>query len=257
MQDLNVTLLQRELAWENPEANREQFAADLEIMARPVDLVLLPEMFTTGFSMAAKRHAEPLAETTLPWLQAQASRHDVALCGSLAVSDGPHIFNRLLFVTPEGYRHYDKRHLFRLSGEDRHYAGGADKLIVKWRGWRLCPLICYDLRFPVWSRNRDDYDALIYIANWPAKRRRHWRQLLIARAIENQACCLGLNRVGRDGNGLDYVGDSLAIAADGQLLLDCAEQSGLFRVTLSAAALQQYRSKFPCHLDADQFALQP
>ncbi len=271
MQDLNVTLVQRKLAWEDPAANREQFARDLAALDANIDMVILPEMFTTGFSMAAEQVAENEAEVTLPWLQELARERDVAITGSLAVRDGEQVFNRLLFVTPDGQRHhYDKRHLFRMSGEGEHYAAGRDKLIVEWRGWRICPMICYDLRFPVWSRNTGAdirgagspyagspyaYDLLIYVANWPAKRRMHWRQLLIARAIENQSYCIGLNRVGSDGNGLDYAGDSLVLAADGEMILDCKDQTGVFRASLDYRAMERYRSKFPCHKDADDFEL--
>ena len=256
MRDLNVALVQRELHWEDPAANREGIADDLEHLEKATDLVVLPEMFTTGFSMDPETIAEEAAAETLPWMQELAARHGAAVLGSLAVREGGKHYNRLFFVTPDGgYRHYDKRHLFRLSGEDRHYAAGGDRLVVEWRGWRLCPMICYDLRFPVWSRNRDDYDLLLFVANWPAKRRYHWRQLLIARAIENQACCIGLNRIGDDGNGLRYSGDSLAIAADGEILLDCADRAGIFSATLDYAAVQTYREKFPCHRDADAFTL--
>ncbi|MEP5764972.1 MAG: amidohydrolase [Halieaceae bacterium] len=263
MRNLTIALLQQELAWEDPAANREQFGASIAGLDSDTDLVILPEMFTTGFSMNAEEVAEDGATSTLPWLQELASSHDVAITGSLAVREGGEVFNRLLFVTPDGqYQHYDKRHRFRMSGEDKHYGAGADKLIVQWRDWRICPMICYDLRFPVWTRNRptdhtEAYDALIFVANWPAKRRQHWRQLLIARAIENQAYCIGLNRVGSDGNGLDYSGDSLVLAADGELLLDCEDQPGIFSATLDAQRMQTYRDKFPCHKDADEFRLEP
>jgi len=260
MQDLRVALVQRELAWEDPAANREQFAADIAALGAGTDLVVLPEMFTTGFSMAAEKVAETDAATTLPWLQALARKHDVAITGSLAVREGEQCYNRLVFVTPEDHHQYDKRHLFSMSGEDRHYAAGSDKLIVEWRGWRICPMICYDLRFPVWTRNTgngtdDNYDLLIFVANWPAKRRVHWRQLLIARAIENQAYCIGLNRVGSDDNGLDYSGDSLVLAADGEMVLDCADGFGIFCATLDYRKMENYRKKFPVHMDADEFQL--
>ncbi len=258
MRDLKLALIQRELQWENPGANRDQFSGDFAALDGDTDLVILPEMFTTGFSMATESTAEDDAATTLPWLQQQAQQYDVAICGSLAVRDAGQVYNRLLFVTPDGeHHHYDKRHLFRMSGEGEHYAAGSDKLIVQWRDWRLRPMICYDLRFPAWARNRNDYDALIFVANWPEKRRVHWRQLLIARAIENQAYCIGVNRVGADDNGLTYSGDSLVLAADGELLLDCEDAAGVFYATLDYAAMEQYRSKFPCHKDADTFELDP
>ena len=256
MRDLRVSLLQRELAWEDPTANRRAFEQDLAALAGNTDLVVLPEMFTTGFSMRPEIIAEPEAETTLPWLLEQAAAHDFAITGSLAVRSGDANYNRLLFVTPDGkVSCYDKRHLFRMSGEDEHYGAGTEKLIVNWRDWRICPLICYDLRFPVWSRNRGDYDLLIFVANWPAKRSFHWRQLLIARAIENQSYCIGLNRVGSDDNNIDYSGDSLVLAADGQTVLDCAAGSGAFTAVLDAGAMNEYRRKFPCHKDADDFGL--
>ena len=261
MRDLNVALVQRELHWESPAANREQFAADIAALPAETDLVVLPEMFTTGFSMAAERVGEPHARHTVPWMRSLAEQYDLALCGSIAVREGDAIYNRLLFVTPGGdVEQYDKKHCFRMSGEHNHYQPGTEKLIVEWRGWRLCPMICYDLRFPVWIRNHpaghpEHYDAVLFVANWPAKRRIHWRQLLIARAIENQACCIGLNRVGSDDNGLDYSGDSLVLAADGELLLDCEDRSGVFSTRLVRQDLDNYREKFPCHLDADSFVL--
>lgn len=268
MQDLTVTLIQRELVWENPVANRDQFAKDIAALATDTDLVVLPEMFTTGFSMAADKIAEDDARITLPWMIALAAEQAVAITGSLAVRECGQVFNRLFFVTPDGkYRVYDKRHLFRMSGENQHYAAGNNKLIIEWRGWRICPMICYDLRFPVWVRNhggtlskedaRGVYDLLLFVANWPAKRRLHWRQLLIARAIENQSYCIGVNRVGADNNGLDYSGDSLALAADGEMLLDCEGKSGVFTTTLNYRAMARYRSKFPCYKDADYFQLNP
>lgn len=268
MQDLRVTLIQRELTWESPTANRFCFAADIAALGNTTDLIVLPEMFTTGFSMAAEKNAENEAEITLPWLNALAAKHAAAIVGSLAVRDKGRIYNRLLFVTPDGkHRIYDKRHLFRMSDEDQHYAAGNSKLIVEWRGWRICPMICYDLRFPVWIRNRPstvpgedargEYDLLLFIANWPAKRRFQWRQLLIARAIENQSYCIGLNRLGSDGNGLDYSGDSLVLAADGKILLDCEDEAGVFSTNLNYQAMARYRSKFPCYRDADSFQLDP
>ena len=256
MQDLTISLLQTEVHWEQPERNRQHFAELLQGLAGQTGLAILPEMFTTGFSMNSRELAEERAGPTEEWMKQQAGLHKLAITGSLAVRDAGRIFNRLLFVTPGGeVSRYDKRHLFRVSGEHRHYGAGKQRLVVNWRGWRLCPLICYDLRFPVWSRDRDDYDALIYVANWPAKRAMHWRQLLIARAIENQSYCIGLNRVGRDGNNISYQGGSLVAAADGELLLDCKDGGGVFSCTLSASARETYRRKFPSHLDGDDFEL--
>jgi predicted amidohydrolase len=158
-------------------------------------------------------------------------------------------------MTPEKRHHYDKRHLFRMAGEHRRYLAGDRRVVVPWRGWRINLQVCYDLRFPVFSRNLGDYDLMLYVANWPARRRAHWRQLLLARAIENQACVIGVNRIGSDANGLDYSGDSLAVAPDGELLLDMRARSGIESAALDGAALRDYRESFPCHLDADEFTL--
>jgi omega-amidase len=255
MQNLSVTLVQCELAWENPEDNRRQIGELIDSLQRKSDLIVLPEMFTTGFSMNALANAEQPGGATQQWLQALAREHDCALAGSIAVQQADGVYNRLLFATPGQVQYYDKRHLFRMAGEHRRYRAGMRRVIVDWRGWRINLQVCYDLRFPVFSRNLGDYDLLLYVANWPEKRRLHWRQLLIARAIENQACVIGVNRVGEDASGLSYSGDSLAIAGDGQLLTDMQNENGAARVILDGAALEHYREQFPCQLDADSFQL--
>ena len=255
MQDLSVTLIQCELAWEQPGDNRQQIGAIIAGLAEATDLILLPEMFTTGFSMNALANAELPGGDTEQWLQTLAVQHDCALAGSIAVRVDAGVYNRMLFATPRGVQHYDKRHLFRMAGEHNRYLPGKQRVVVNWRGWRILLQVCYDLRFPVFSRNREDYDLALYVANWPSARRQHWRQLLVARAIENLACVAGVNRIGSDARGLDYSGDSLAIAADGTLLLDMANENGAARVILSGAALQSYREGFPCQLDADSFQL--
>jgi omega-amidase len=255
MRDLSVTLIQCELAWEQPRDNRQQIGDIIAALGEATDLIVLPEMFTTGFSMNALANAELPGGDTEQWLQELARRHDCALAGSIAVQADSGVYNRMLFATPEGVQHYDKRHLFRMAGEHKRYLPGPDRVIAHWRGWRILLQVCYDLRFPVFSRNREDYDLALYVANWPAPRRYHWRQLLVARAIENLACVVGVNRIGSDARGLDYSGDSLAIAADGTLLRDMANENGAARVILSGAALQSYREGFPCQLDADSFQL--
>jgi predicted amidohydrolase len=255
MQNLEVKLVQCELAWEQPADNRRQMQDIIEDEERGSDLVVLPEMFTTGFSMNAIGNAEPPGGATEQWLRQLAVDRNCALAGSIAVQGDGGVYNRLLFATPDGVQHYDKRHLFRMAGEHKRYLAGDSRVIVQWRGWRILLQVCYDLRFPVFSRNRSDYDLALYVANWPAPRRLHWRQLLIARAIENQACVVGVNRVGSDARGLDYSGDSLAIAADGTLLADMGSDAGTASALLDGAALMEYREAFPCHLDADLFEL--
>ena len=255
MQDLSVNLLQFELAWENPADNRAQIECALEKLAPGTDLVVLPEMFTTGFSMNALANAETPAGETERWLLQQATRLDCAITGSIAVRQGEDVFNRMLFATPQGCSFYDKRHLFRMAGEHKRYRSGDQRVVVQWRDWRILLQVCYDLRFPVFSRNRDDYDLAIYVANWPAARRMHWRQLLIARAIENLACVIGVNRIGSDANGVTYSGDSMAVCADGELLADLEDSAAAHNVLLSAAKLKDYRKRFPAYRDADSFQL--
>ncbi len=255
MRDLTVTPVQCELVWEDPEENRRLLGELIGKLDTPGDLLVLPEMFTTGFSMNAVANAERPGGPTHEWLQALAVERDCAICGSIAVEADGGVYNRMLFTTPEGITHYDKRHLFRMAGEHKRYLGGKERVIVEWRDWRINLQVCYDLRFPVFSRNRDDYDLLVYVANWPAVRRMHWRQLLIARAIENQACVVGVNRIGADAKGWEYAGDSLVIAADGELLLDAQNENGAASVKLDGAALPSYRESFPCALDADSFQL--
>jgi len=255
MQDLTVALVQCELAWESPQENRHQIGEQIAAAAPGVDLVVLPEMFTTGFSMNALENAEAPGGETEQWLAEQARQYDCALTGSIAVGTGGKVFNRMLFVTPEGTSHYDKRHLFRVAGEHKRYAGGSQRVVVTWRGWRILLQVCYDLRFPVFMRNRGDYDLILFVANWPDSRRLHWRQLLIARAIENLACVVGVNRVGSDARGLGYSGDSLAVAADGAVLLDMENRRGIASAVLDGTALETYRERFPFNLDADDFQL--
>ncbi|MDO8862188.1 amidohydrolase [Haliea sp. E1-2-M8] len=255
MQDLTVSLVQCELAWEAPADNRQHLAARMAEITGRSDLVVLPEMFTTGFSMNALGNAEEPGGATEQWLLDQARQRDCAVTGSIAVRVGDAVYNRMLFATPEGVSHYDKRHLFRMAGEQKRYAAGQERVIVAWRGWRINLQVCYDLRFPVFSRNRQDYDLMLFVANWPAARRLHWRALLPARAIENLACVAGVNRIGQDAKGLDYSGDSMALDAEGQMLADLENKNGTGSVVLSGADLVAYRERFPCHLDADDFQL--
>lgn len=252
--ELKVALLQTELVWQDVIANRQQLTAQLQQIH--ADLIVLPEMFSTGFSMQSSEIAEPEGET-LAWLQQQAKQLDAALCGSVATRTNRGCVNRCYFVTPEGsVSYYDKKHLFRMAGEHQAYIAGDQRVVVQYRGWRLLLQVCYDLRFPVFSRNRNDYDVALYVANWPAPRSHAWRTLLQARAIENQAYVLGCNRVGTDGNAIAYRGDSLIVDYLGQPQVDLApDEAGVLTGTLDLTALRQYQQQFPAHLDADAFSL--
>ncbi|MCC5826265.1 amidohydrolase [Alkalimonas sp.] len=253
MSVVKVAVLQTELYWQDPEANRQQLAGQIAALGGQ-DLIVLPEMLTTGFSMDSAAVAEPAGGETLRWLKQQAASSGAAVCGSVAVKEQGQYYNRLYFVTPKGESfQYDKKHLFRMAGEHHAYQAGTERVVVPWRGLRFCLQICYDLRFPVFSRNRNDYDVLIYVANWPAPRRLAWRTLLAARAIENQAYVIGCNRIGSDGNGVDYSGDSLVIDYLGQPLADGVERATVLQAELDGAALQQFKDKFPAYLDADTF----
>ncbi|MBT5485224.1 MAG: amidohydrolase [Gammaproteobacteria bacterium] len=258
MNNLSLTLVQSNLQWQQADANREILAELIAQSVEKTDLIILPEMFTSAFSMDNGAIAEDWPGATVDWMQEIARAHDSALCGSIAVNDKGQRLNRLVFVTPDSsVQFYDKRHLFRMLGEDKRYSSGSERIIIQWRGWRILPLVCYDLRFPVWSRNTADldYDLLLYVANWPAARNQHWQTLLQARAIENMACVAGVNRIGRDGNDIDYIGHSMAIDASGKILLDAGETTGTYSVTLDKTELEKYRSAFPAHLDADDFEI--
>jgi predicted amidohydrolase len=257
--NFRISLVQQPLAWHDAPANRAQFASVLAPLAGTTDLVVLPEMFTTGFTMQPEEYAEPADGATRAWLLEQARNLDAAVGGSVSVDDGGRYFNRFMLALPGGPTYwYDKRHLFRMAGEHRKYDGGDHALIIEWRGARLCPLVCYDLRFPVWSRRRPelDYDLLIYAANWPAARRYAWMTLLRARAIENQAYVAGVNRVGDDGHGVAHVGDSVVLDFTGQPLLELHDQPQAVTVALDLEALRGWRDRFPAHLDADAFSLE-
>jgi predicted amidohydrolase len=262
MDDLRVALVQADLHWELPEANRAMLEEMLWQLPGPADVVVLPEMFTTGFTMRAAQVAEPMGLHTTRWMLQQARQLDAAVVGSFVVKDGGQCFNRLLWAFPDGrLAQYDKRHLFRMAREHEAYAPGRRRLVVEWRGWRCCPLVCYDLRFPVWSRNAPDpdgrpaYDCLLYVANWPEARIQAWDTLLQARAIENLAYAVGVNRTGTDGAGIAYCGHSAAAGPKGEILAHAGRAPGIALAVCSAQALREYREKFPAHLDADPFQL--
>lgn len=268
MQDLSVTIIQTNLFWENPTANLANLEEKMAEIPLPTDLIILPEMFTTGFTMNAKSVAEPMNFTTFKWLKQQAKRTQAVITGSFIVKEGQHFFNRLIWMRPDGsFETYDKRHLFRMGEEDKTFTAGTKRLIVELKGWRICPLICYDLRFPVWSRNsysplanrksQIEYDLLIYVANWPSVRSQVWDTLLQARAIENQSYCIGVNRVGKDGMNLEYSGNSVVIDFKGNQLFYQKEGEVLNNQILSKTELEEFRAKFPAYLDADDFEIIP
>jgi len=255
---MRLTLLQTDLAWEAPEENRRRLSRILDPLAGQTDFVLLPEMFTTGFSMNAGALAEEPEGPTVRWLRAQAAQLNAAIGGSFICRASEHFYNRFVAALPDGtLYYYDKRHLFALAEEDRTYTAGRHRLIFEWQGWRICPLICYDLRFPVWSRQplEAPYDLLVYVANWPRRRAHHWRVLLPARAVENQCYVAAVNIVGTDGKGLEYQGDSGLWDFSGEAQCLIAHQKGAFTVELSREALQQYRRQMPFLRDADAFVL--
>lgn len=251
--DLAVTLVQLDLVWEQPAENRAAIEAFLEKKEIKTDLIVLPEMFTTGFTMRAAAFAETMQPSkTLAWLAACAKKYGAAVIGSFIVTENEHFYNRLIFMRPDGtYEKYDKRHLFAKADEDKHYTRGTEKLVVTWRGWRIMPLICYDLRFPVWARNTMDYDLLVYVANWPQRRHTHWRSLLVARAIENQCYTIGVNRVGNDNTDLYHLGGSAVIDPYGERQAEVNFVPCLVQETLSADYLIKTRRELPFLKDID------
>ena len=257
MQDsLNVTIIQTHLAWENPIENRSHFDMLLTSL-NDTHLVVLPEMFTTGFTMNAEQASEISEGETLAWLQQWAKRINAAITGSVAVNENGNYYNRLYFVYPDGsFKTYDKKHLFTLANEHHTYDAGKERLIVEYLGWKICPLVCYDLRFPVWARNTEDYDALIYVANWPKIRTHAWDTLLKARAIENISYCIGVNRIGLDGNGYEYVGHSAVYNSLGELVSSEELETDLLQtVTLEKSHINKTRSHLKFLQDRDAFTL--
>ncbi|MBN2244612.1 MAG: amidohydrolase [Candidatus Aminicenantes bacterium] len=252
MQDLTVSLVQTGLFWEDKQANLTMLEKKIDEI-RQTDLVILPEMFTTGFTMHARDFAEDMEGPSVLWLQKVSAEKKIDILGSLIISENGNYYNRLLWVKPDGKIYfYDKRHLFRIEGEDKVYTPGDSKLTVELNGWKIRPFICYDIRFPVWTRNfGNEYHAAVFIANWPEKRSFHWKTLLAARAIENLAYIIGVNRIGRDGNGISYSGDSTIIDAAGKILFEQAQLECVHTVTLSHSALIEYQRSFPVWMDAD------
>ncbi len=264
MQDLRISLVQGATRWHDPAGNRDYYGDLIKPLANLTDLVILPETFTSGFSNDAIDKAEGMDGPTVSWIREQAAALDAAVTGSVQLRTAKGVFNRLLWATPDGeLQYYDKRHLFRFAGEHKRYAAGDKRLTVEWKGWRINPLVCYDLRFPVYSRNRYnveregqlDFDLQIFVANWPSARAYPWKTLLRARAMENLCYVAAVNRVGADGNGLEYSGDSAVIDFLGQPLVEITDDETIGTATISAAELKAHRERFPAMLDGDTFSI--
>ncbi len=254
MQNLKITIVQPDIVWENINANLEKYDTLLKD-AEPTDLIVLPEMFTTGFSMHPEELKEPMNGPALEWMKNLARERDAAVLGSLIIEDRGKIYNRAVWMHPDGKPEtYDKHHLYTMGQETEHYSAGNSKTIVEYKGWKFCPLICYDLRFPVWARNTEDYDVLLYMANWPSPRHHVWKNLLISRAIENQCYCVGVNRVGSDGAGLRYLGDSAMVSPKGFAdFMGDTESVRSFEISYDE--LQKFRRVFPLLNDRDTFKI--
>ena len=257
-QELNIALVQANLVWENPVQNRINFTEKINSIITSIDLIVLPEMFTTGFTMNATEVAETMQGDTVKWMKSMAEKSNAALVGSIIILENNNFFNRLLFVHPNGtIETYDKRHTFTLAGEGKVYQAGKEKLIITYKDWKICPLVCYDLRFPVWARNVEDYDILLYVANWPKPRIAAWDALLKARAIENMSYCVGVNRVGLDAANYEYTGSSAVYDVLGEKISSITlskEQTEV--ITLKKSHINKYRDKLQFLNDKDSFNLE-
>lgn len=262
MQDLNIAIIQSDLIWEDIQANLDAFEAKLERLDNNADLIILPEAFNTGFPVDPEKFAETYEGKSVHWMRKRAKQFNAVITGSILISDNGKYYNMLIWMQPDGkFKTYAKRHVFHLGDEADTIEPGQHRLICELKGWKIKPLICYDLRFPVWSKNtfkneEFEYDLLIYVANWPTPRRYPWKQLLIARAIENQAYAIGVNRIGTDGTGISYSGDSMIIDPKGHILADGGEnQEVIMHYSLSATMITDFRKKFNVGYDWDQFQL--
>lgn len=257
MSILKITTFQSYLFWENIDKNLSNLGLRLNAIREKTDLIVLPEMFSTGFSMNPEKFAEEMEGKTMKWMQAQARKFESVITGSIIIREDNKFYNRLIWMRPDGsYEHYDKRHLFGLGEEDQHYTAGTKKLFVELKGWKICTAICYDLRFPVWLRNQnEEYDLLLIVANWPERRSLHWRSLIPARAIENQAFVVAVNRVGHDGNELFHSGDSMCIDPNGKVIYYKPNDEDLYTFSINKNHLKEARSNFPFLKDADTFNL--
>jgi len=258
MSSLKFTLVQTALHWEDKQANLKMLQEKIRGLQESTHAIVLPEMFSTGFSMKPELLAEKMAGSTVQWMKDLSAEKKVILTGSVIIEEEKQYFNRLIWMLPNGqYGYYDKRHLFAYAGEDQHYTAGNKRLIASVNGWKINLQVCYDLRFPVWARQQSnegfEYDVLIYVSNWPHKRSTAWKTLLQARAIENQCYVIGVNRVGEDGNGIYHSGDSMVIDPLGEVLYHKQDEEGIFTIALDKTHLQTVREKFPFWKDADDF----
>ncbi|MFT5847856.1 amidohydrolase [Psychroserpens sp.] len=255
--ELKVALIQSNLVWENPEQNRINFTNKISAILESIDLIVLPELFTSGFTMNPTTVAETMTGNTVSWMQKLANLKKSAITGSIVIEENDHYYNRLLFIFPSGkIDYYDKKHTFTLAGEHKAYQAGSNLITVSYLGWKICPLVCYDLRFPVWSRNTNDYDLLLYVANWPKVRIAAWDTLLKARAIENMSYCIGVNRVGLDANGFEYSGNSRAYDVLGKRMDSIPTNKETTEiVTLKKEHISKYREKLGFLNDRDLFTL--
>lgn len=275
MSSLTITTIQTDLKWEDKTANLEHFEAKIESLQQPTELVILPEMFSTGFSMQPERLAERMDGPTLRWMADIAARKKIILTGSVVIEENGHYYNRLVWMLPNGqHGYYDKRHRFAYAGEDARYTAGSKRLVASAKGWRVLLLVCYDLRFPVWSRQTPqepaadpgpgtseaapdlEYDLMLYVANWPERRSHAWKTLLQARAIENQCYVAGVNRIGNDGHDIYHSGDSMIIDPLGQTLYHAGAKDETFTLTLQKDDLTKVRQRFPFWRDADHFSIE-
>ena len=273
MSTLTITTIQTNLHWEDKAANLKMLEEKINSIKEKTEIVVLPEMFTTGFSMKPKELAETMDGETVQWMKRIAATKKIILTGSVIIEDGGNYYNRLIWMLPNGqYGYYDKRHLFGYAEEDKNYSAGSKRLIASVKGWKINLLVCYDLRFPVWARqaplsarrgvggeadNQPEYDVLIYVANWPERRVHAWKTLLQARAIENQCFVVGVNRVGKDANDIQYSGESMIVDALGEVLYTKKDEEDIFTITLEKSQLENVREKLPFLKDADGFAISP
>ena len=256
--ELNIVAIQANLTWGNPAKNRLYFEQVINKLTSDTDLVVMPEMFSTGFTMNPSSVSETMNGATVSWMINMAKTHNIGIIGSMVIQENNQYFNRAIFVHPSGSLEiYDKRHLFSLAGEDRQYTPGTNRIVIQFKGWRICPFICYDLRFPVWSRNTDNYDVLLFMANWPIPRIDAWDTLLKARAIENMSYCIGVNRIGEDENGYQYNGHTSAYNFLGEKVASTAEgKEDVLHCEISKTKLDEFRQKLNFLKDQDSFKIQ-